>query len=93
MKVGGPSASPCKGKRQAASCGHFIAMLVQTLIERRFRQTIERQRYGLKQLSLYPDESGGATTTNLRAGKPVAMSVLSRVSGVYVMGLLCIELI
>jgi hypothetical protein len=48
---------------------------------------------GLKQLTLYPEESGGATTANLRAGKPVAMSVLPRVSEVYVMGPLCIELI
>lgn len=44
LSANGSSASTCKGKRQAASCGHWIAMLVQTLIERRFRQAVEHQR-------------------------------------------------
>ena len=49
---------------EALLCCHFIAMLVQALIERQIRQAMKTQ--GLKQLSLYPEDRGCAAPTAAR---------------------------
>ena len=49
---------------EALLCCHFIAMLVQALIERQIRQAMKTK--GLKQLSLYPEDRGCAAPTAAR---------------------------
>jgi transposase len=49
---------------EALLCCHFIAMLVQALIERQIHQAMKTK--GLKQLSLYPEDRGCAAPTAAR---------------------------
>ncbi len=49
---------------EALLCCHFLALLVQALIERHLRTTMAHA--GLKQLSLYPEDRGCATPTTAR---------------------------
>jgi hypothetical protein len=45
-------------------CCHFIAMLVQALIERQIRAAMKTR--GMKQLSIYPEDRGCAAPTAAR---------------------------
>lgn len=45
-------------------CCHFVAMLIQALIERQIRNVMKSR--GLKQLSLYPEDRGCAAPTTAR---------------------------
>ena len=45
-------------------CAHFIAMLIQALIERQIRRAMAER--GLRQLSLYPEDHGCAAPTTAR---------------------------
>ena len=49
---------------EALLCCHFIAMLIQALIERQIRQAMKTA--GMKQLSLYPEDRGCAAPTAAR---------------------------
>jgi hypothetical protein len=49
---------------EAVLCCHFIAMLIQALIERQIRQAMKTA--GMKQLSLYPEDRGCAAQTAAR---------------------------
>lgn len=49
---------------EALLCCHFIAMLIQALIERQIRRAMKTK--GIKQLSLYPEDRGCAAPTAAR---------------------------
>jgi transposase len=49
---------------EALLCCHFIAMLIQALIERQIRQAMKTK--GIKQLSLYPEDRGCTAPTTAR---------------------------
>ena len=49
---------------EALLCCHFIAMLIQALIERQIRRAM--QTAGLQQLSIYPEDRGCAAPTAAR---------------------------
>ena len=49
---------------EALLCCHFIAMLIQALIERQIRRAMKTT--GLNQLSLYPEDRGCAAPTAAR---------------------------
>jgi len=49
---------------EALLCCHFIAMMIQALIERQIRQAMKTK--GIKQLSVYPEDRGCAAPTTAR---------------------------